>query len=182
MIGDLFAGADLGLERGTVQLAPADPAWAAVFERLAARLRAALPASAYGVEHVGSTAVPGLAAKPVLDVAVGVADGARVVPVKRALEELGFAFHGDAGAGVLDQLFIYEDVPRHRIVNLHLVTHDGELWRRYLVFRDRLRADPELRAAYLELKQDLRRRFRDDRPSYTSGKDAFVAEVVAGER
>jgi GrpB-like predicted nucleotidyltransferase (UPF0157 family) len=129
------------------------------------------------VEHVGSTAVPGLAAKPILDVVVGLAPGADPDRVIAALEPLGYQFRGDKGTegGVL---LVLEDRPAHRVAHLHLVGHGDAQWRRYLALRDRLRGDPATRAAYARLKERLAARFSGDRRAYTAAKAAFIARLL----
>ena len=108
---------------------------ASAFDRLAAELRGALGEWAVAVEHVGSTAVLGLVAKPILDLAVGLAsttDPDHVIP---AIEGLGCQFRGDKGdtGGLL--LFVLEDRPAHRIAYVHVVPYGSEKWRQYLAFR-----------------------------------------------
>jgi GrpB-like predicted nucleotidyltransferase (UPF0157 family) len=130
----------LGLTYGQIRLLPSDPGWPRAFQRLAAELRATLGQVAVAVEHVGSTAVPGLPAKPILDVAIGLAPGADPDRVITALRPLGYQFRGDKGdEGGL--LLVLKDRPAHRTAHLHLVHHGDVQWRRYLALRDRLRAD-----------------------------------------
>jgi GrpB-like predicted nucleotidyltransferase (UPF0157 family) len=168
----------LGLTYGQVRLVDSDPGWPRAFELLAAELRAALGELSVAVEHVGSTAVPGLVAKPILDLAVGLAPAADPDRVVRAIERLGYEYRGDKGdTGGL--LFVLEDRPAHRIAHLHVVPHGGERWRRYLAFRDRLRTDPDARAAYSEVKRRLGEQFEGDRQAYTAGKAAFVAWLLS---
>jgi GrpB-like predicted nucleotidyltransferase (UPF0157 family) len=126
-MGDRTGDTTLGLTYGQVRLVPSDPRWPAAFQRLAAELRAALGDLATAVEHVGSTAVPGLAAKPILDLVVGLAPGTNPDRVTATLAPLGYQFRGDKG----DQgglLLVLEDRPAHRVAHLHLVTtatHSG---------------------------------------------------------
>jgi GrpB-like predicted nucleotidyltransferase (UPF0157 family) len=168
----------LGLTYGQVRLLPSDPGWPQAFQRLAAELRATLGQLAVAVEHVGSTAVPGLAAKPILDVAIGLAPGADPDRVITALRPLGYQFRGDKGdEGGL--LLVLEDRPAHRIAHLHLVRHGDVQWRRYLALRDRLRADPAARAAYARLKGRLAGQFAGDRRAYTAAKAAFIVELLS---
>jgi GrpB-like predicted nucleotidyltransferase (UPF0157 family) len=167
----------LGLAYGTVRLVDSDPEWPGAFQRLAAELSLALGPHAAAIEHVGSTAVPGLAAKPILDVAVGLsmdADPARVVAI---LERLGWIFRGDKGDAGL--LLVLEDRPPNRVAHLHVVAFGDARWHRYLAFRDRLRADPAARTAYAELKRDLAERFAGDRTAYTAAKHTFIAGLLA---
>jgi GrpB-like predicted nucleotidyltransferase (UPF0157 family) len=122
-----FSDTELGLAYGQVRLVDSDSAWPRAFERLAAELRTALGELAVAVEHVGSTAVPGLVAKPIPDLVVGLApatDSDRVIP---AIERLGHQFRGDKGdTGGL--LFVLEHRPAHRIAHVHVVPHGGERW------------------------------------------------------
>jgi GrpB-like predicted nucleotidyltransferase (UPF0157 family) len=168
--------ASLGLDRLEVALAASDPLWPSAFDRIAAELRGALPGAA--VEHVGSTAVPGLRAKPIVDVAVGVTapDGPALVA---RLELLGLECRGTGDDGGL--LFVLEDRPGHRVAHVHVVELDGPEWQGYLAFRDRLRRDASACVAYEELKDALAQRFPGERASYTAGKHAFIENLLADE-
>jgi GrpB-like predicted nucleotidyltransferase (UPF0157 family) len=179
-MADTFGGSSLGLTRGEVRLAPSAPSWQAAYERVALKLRAALRDLVVAVEHVGSTAVPGLPAKPILDVAVGLRADADRDTVVEVLQSLGFIHRGtveeDDGPNLM---FGWEDTPRHRVVNLHVVSHAGRRWNDWVVFRDRLRADNQARDAYAALKADLASRFPNDRQAYIAGKDTFVERMLA---
>ena len=165
----------LGLESGTVRVVPHDPAWAALFAAEVARLRAALaPDLPLTLEHMGSTAVPGLAAKPILDLLGGYPPGAAVDPYIAALGEAGYVHRGERG--IPGREFFRRGEPR--AYHLHLVTEGGTIWREQLAFRDALRRQPALRDAYAALKLELARRFPRDRESYIDGKGAFVRQVV----
>ena len=167
----------LGLDRGTVRLTPARSEWGAIAERLAAAIRKALGERAVSVEHVGSTAVPGLAAKPIIDIAVGVSGEAGADAVRDRLEAVGFEFRGNAGdSGGL--VFVLSARPQHRVAHVHVVEHGGSQWRRYLAFRDLLLEHESARALYERTKSDLAARFRNDRNSYTNAKDEVVRSLL----
>ena len=122
--------------------------------------------------------MPGLVAKPILDLAVGLAstNPDQVIP---AIERLGYQFRGDKGdSGGL--LFVLEDRPAHRIGHVHVVPYGSEK-RQYLAFRDRLRIDPDARASYAEVKRRLGEQFASDRQVYTAGKAAFVAGLLSAD-
>ena len=161
-----------------VVVVPCSDSWPASFERESARLCAALgPFLVGGVEHVGSTAVPGLAAKPVLDMLAPVAalDVAR--RARPVLADLGYR-HADHRPH--EAVWFYEqegDDDGTRTHQLHLTRPDSALWRERTAFRDALRADPRLRAEYQSLKQALAAHTAD-LGDYTSGKRAFVARVL----
>ena len=163
-----------------IVIVPYDPAWPSLYEAEAARVRRALPAGlTVAIEHFGSTAVPGLAAKPVIDILVAVrsieeARRRAVAP----LAALGYAFWADNPKR--DRLFFVKGLPPapRRTHHVHLTEPAGEMWPR-LLFRDYLRRHAGAREAYLLLKQDLARRFPDDREAYTEGKQGFVDDIMA---
>ena len=171
---DAWAG--LGLEYGTVRVVNVRAEWGVLARRLVDDVARALSTSAARVEHVGSTAVPGLVAKPIIDLAAGVGD-ARPEAVRQPLERLGYLYRGDAGErGGL--VFVLEDRPRHRVAHVHVVEYGGSQWRRYLAFRDLLRSEASVRAAYARLKIGLARTFPNDRKAYTDAKEGPVRDLL----
>ncbi len=166
----------LGLARGTVVVRAYEPAWAEAFVAEAARLRGALGGLAEHLEHVGSTAVPGLPAKPVIDLALGFADEAALAELTTRLPALGYAAFGDQrGDG---DWFFALGPDEARTHYLHAERVDGERWANYLVFRDRLRADARRRDEYARLKTELAALYPNDRDAYTRGKEAFIRRVL----
>lgn len=162
-----------------VVVLPPDPAWQCRGDRERQRLDAALsPWLEAPVEHVGSTAVPGLPAKPILDLQGAVADLECAPRIAAALAAGGWHYV----APELDErpwrrLFVQLTGER-RTAHLHLLAADSPRWRDQLDFRDALRADPALRDRYATLKQELAREHRDDRESYTAAKADFVHSVL----
>ena len=162
-----------------VHLADYDPCWPAIYDAEAARVRAA-SASYMAGEHFGSTAIPGMAAKPIIDILIAVrsveeARAQAVVP----MEAIGYAFWADNPRR--DRLFFVKGLPPtapHRTHHVHMTELGGEMWHR-LLFRDHLRAHPDETARYLALKRDLATRHRTDREAYTAAKSAYVDEVMA---
>jgi GrpB-like predicted nucleotidyltransferase (UPF0157 family) len=157
-----------------VDVSPYQHEWAAAFEAWRTRLSEALGETAVRIEHVGSTAVPGLDAKPVVDIQVSVDDvddEARYVPAIDALgvalrfREPGHRYFRPAG-----------ELPR--TVQIHVCEAGGEWERDHLLFRDYLRAHPEARAAYARLKREFAERYRDDRLAYNEGKTGFILDVL----
>ena len=156
-----------------VALVDHDPSWTSAFEQERSALLLHLGASALSVEHVGSTAVPGLRAKPVLDIMVGVRELA--LPAFQApLEELGYVH---VPIGCRERLFFRKGMPRTH--HLHLVLEGGEEQRSHLAFRDWLRGHPEDAREYQDLKERLAERFAHDRDSYTEGKAGFIRGILA---
>ena len=176
---EILVGTGLGLTRGEVTLSPSNPAWQTAYEQMAPSLLAALNDLALAVEHIGSTAVPGLPAKPILDIAVGLRPDADRDAVVEALQSVGFLYRGTAEDDEdVNMMFGWEDAPRHRVVNLHVVPHDGRRWHEWLTFRDRLRTDPHARDTYAALKTNLAQKFPTDRKPYITGKNAFVEQIL----
>lgn len=159
----------LGLERNVQRLSPHNPLWARAYAEEVARLRPALDGVALGVEHYGSTAVPGLDAKPIIDIQVGVARLEQAMDLVGPMTALGYDNVGSAG--IADHHIFGLGIARAHLV--HIVAFEGDQWRRTLRFRDRLRAEPELRAAYQRLKRELAETC-STRAEYTEGKSAFV--------
>lgn len=168
----------LGLARGEVRLVAWDPTWPAMFAAEAARLTTALAARGLRIrlEHTGSTAVPGLPAKPVLDILGGYPDEAPLAPYVAALESAGYVHRGEQG--IPGRHFFRRGDPR--AWHLHLTVEGSAFWRDHLRFRDALRAGAALRDAYGALKRQLAARHPRDREAYTDGKGPFVAAVLAG--
>ena len=163
-----------GLTHGTVQLAEWTPRWTELFTEEAARLRAALGDLAVAIEHYGSTSVPGLLAKPLLDILVGGPEATDAAPYVVALAPLGYDYA--AHAGVPEHLVFGRGAARTHLV--HVVRHGGDAWQRGLTFRDALRADPTLREKYAKLKRELALTYGAERGRYTAGKSAFVEHVL----
>jgi GrpB-like predicted nucleotidyltransferase (UPF0157 family) len=164
-----------------VVIAAYDPSWPQIFAGEAQAIRQALGDILVGIEHVGSTAIPGLAAKPVIDIAVSVtslAAGTEAVP---ALEALGYDCRGENG--IPGRLFFRKGVVEFRRTHhLHLVEAGHEQWAAMLAFRDYLRAHPGDAQRYEALKRELAMKFRDNRRAYTNGKADFVHAALAKAR
>ncbi len=176
-MGRPFRGGTLfGAERGErVEVSAYDPAWPRLFEDLRVRLAAALRPRAVRIEHVGSTAVPGLAAKPIVDVQVAVPDVADEAAYRGAIEALGF------GLRYRTERWRYfrppPGLPRTWQVHVCAAVSDWE--RVHLLFRDYLRTHPDRADAYGRLKRRLARRFGIDRIGYTDAKGPFIEESLA---
>lgn len=156
-----------------VELSEPDPAWASRFDREAARMRTALGPDVR-IEHVGSTSVPGLAAKPIVDVQVSVPSLGRWEDFGPALQRLGYRFRGDQDP---EHLFFSMDEGGTRLTNVHVCPVGSDWERRHLAFRDRLRTCPEEAAAYLELKRLAAARVGDDVHAYTAVKTPIVRRI-----
>lgn len=153
-----------------------DPQWPAVFERLRDRVSRLVRSIAHTVDHVGSTAVPGLAAKPIVDLDVTV-DGADVARAIALLETGGYRHRGNLGIEGREAFWAPEDLPRH---NLYVCVAGGRAIANHLAFRDHLRNDPDARAEYAALKRKLAAAFPNDVDAYATAKTDFVLAVLRG--
>jgi GrpB-like predicted nucleotidyltransferase (UPF0157 family) len=170
----------LGLPVGHNYLVVHDPAWADLFEEERRRLRSALPADAIEIEHVGSTAVPGLKAKPIIDIAIAARRCALADDWQGAMASLGYDYPGDLG---IAEHRIYGRDPGMRRFLVHVVDAGGPRWRDFLRFRDQLRGDPLLAAAYEALKLHAAAMYpTGSRSGYTRAKAEFIESALARER
>lgn len=160
---------------GSIVLAPYDPAWPAAFEDQAARIRTALGPVATAVEHVGSTSVPGLPAKPIVDINLLVADSADEPAYVPALERIGYELHIREPGWHEHRLLRLED-PR---VNLHVFTTGSPEHARMITFRDRLRRDPAALELYLTTKQRLAARHWERVQDYADEKSSVVEQILS---
>lgn len=166
----------VGLPRGTVRVVPYQPEWRSLFEAEAVLLRSVMGDAALGVEHVGSTAVEGLDAKPIIDLIVAVRDLREAEEWIPKLEAPGYEFRPDAG--IPDRLFFAKGPRTWRTHHLSLAEPSSKFYTEHLLFRDYLRANPEAFEEYRALKHELARRYAGDRASYTEGKRAFVKRIL----
>jgi GrpB-like predicted nucleotidyltransferase (UPF0157 family) len=166
-----------GLPRGSVWLEEYTDEWSRSFVEERDRMAAALGRIILAIEHVGSTAVPGLCAKPVVDIAIGVADleiGRQCIP---PLTQLGYEHRGDAG--IAGRHFFAKGPPENRTHYVHVEPLNGELWRNHILFRDYLRVHSEAALSYGQLKRMLAAQNKNDRDAYAAGKNPFIENVIA---
>jgi GrpB-like predicted nucleotidyltransferase (UPF0157 family) len=164
----------LGLESGVVRLAEYDERWPSLFAAEARHIFAFSEDIPLRLEHIGSTSVPGMCAKPVLDILAGRPSATPVGAYVVCFQRAGYDYRGEQG--VAGREFFRRGQPR--AYHVHLVEEGGVLWREYLALRDYLRAHAEAAARYGDLKRSLAARFPLDREAYTNGKTALVREIV----
>ncbi len=161
-----------------VELADHDPGWVAMFEAERRRLEAALPGFFVDIEHIGSTAVDGFRAKPLIDILAGVRSMDDAFALNDMLDRIGYATSPGLNATLKTRQWFMRQSKGVRTHHLHVVVHGEPDWTKRIHFRDRLRAEPALRARYLALKEELAARFAEDREAYTEGKSAFINAVA----
>lgn len=151
-----------------------NPLWPEQFETLRSRLANALDGLALTIEHVGSTAVPGLAAKPILDIDVLLKSADKLSHAIAALASIGYQHRGDLGILGREAFRAPAGDLRHHLY----VCPDNREYRRHITFRDHLRSHPGDANAYAALKQELALRFRNDREAYNNAKSNFVEGIL----
>jgi GrpB-like predicted nucleotidyltransferase (UPF0157 family) len=159
-----------------VELRDHNPRWKDLFQQERMRLLDTLGLLARTIEHVGSTAVPGIRAKPVVDILVTV-EKFRLEDVEGALRKQGYVH---VPIGDPERLFFRKGMPRTH--HVHVVRHGGEEHDKHILFRDRLIAHPEEAAEYERLKDDLALRFKEDRQAYSDGKGDFIIMILDREK
>lgn len=162
-----------------VVVVDSDPAWPLVFAALRDGLAPLFGDLAAGIEHVGSTAVPGLEAKPIVDIDVVLRRADDMPEAIRLLTGAGYAHLGDLGIVDREAFRAPAHLPRH---HLYVCPAGSAALRAHLMLRDALRNDPDLAAAYGALKRELAERFADDRDSYVEGKTPFITSVLLDVR
>jgi GrpB-like predicted nucleotidyltransferase (UPF0157 family) len=168
----------LGLHRGVVEVVSYDPRWPALYEVAAAELLSAVGPAILGVHHVGSTSVPNLCAKPILDILISVPDFNAALRLVPEIEALGYVFRRDEE--IEDRHYFRRGNDTARTHHLSLATPTSRHHVDTIAFRDALRRDEQLAGAYADLKLALARRFPRDRESYINGKTDFVMGVLRG--
>ncbi len=174
---DRLTEVGLGLDYDSMRLARTTQAWLAVGADLRGRVTRVLDGITSHVEVIGSSSVLGLLAKPIIDLAVGLAPDQSLSPTATRLEADGWIYRGDAGADG-GHVFVLEARPWHRVAHLHVVGYDGDQWRNYLRLRDLLRCSPHARERYEAVKLELARRPSVDRKAYTRGKSEVVTSLL----
>ncbi|MCF8238627.1 MAG: GrpB family protein [Saprospiraceae bacterium] len=162
-----------------ILLTPYDPAWPVLFHREYEWIAWALQPDQVHIEHIGSTSVPDLPAKPVIDVLVGLATfDLAPVAVERMVAH-GFTYLPQYEDGMPFRRLFIREVDGKRISNVHTVEFNTPFWRRHLAFRDHLRSHPEVRDQYAQLKLDLSQKEWDSVNDYAQAKTDFIRAIEA---
>lgn len=156
-----------------------DPNWSATFERIRLALAIALGSVALRIEHVGSTAIPNLPAKPIIDIDV-IIDSESDLPIAiDRLARIGYTYQGDQGISRRYAFRARDPQPAH---HLYVCAKDSPELHRHLIFRDYLRTHPSVAAAYGALKRQIQAEVSGDRLAYTERKSAFIESVLKDAR
>lgn len=163
----------IGLKRGSVKLISHQEEWNKNAEKVILKLKQLLGDAAVDIQHVGSTAIASIYAKPIIDIVIGVRDLNDVVSYVELLKQHDFVFRGEDVEGQL--LFVMGDFEKDtRTHHIHVVKWNGEEWNNYINFRDYLNCCPDKAMLYDACKKKLASQFPDDRRSYTAGKQELI--------
>lgn len=159
-----------------VRVSEYNPEWPRLFSEIERELREQVGTLALAIEHAGSTSVPGLAAKPIIDIELVIASAYQFPSVKERLENFGYIHRGNCGVPDREVFRCVIDLPLH---HLYVSEIGARPLREHLGFRDALRQNPQLAAEYAALKQRLAEQYRNDRDAYTEAKTGFIRSVLA---
>ena len=170
----------LGLKRGTVHLEPHDKQWDEIAAQTIKTLKSILGDDAIDIQHIGSTAIPAIKAKPIIDIVVGTTDFGRIMSHNEQLENEGIFYRG---SDVEHQvLYVIGDMAKDiRTHHIHVVKWNGTEWKNYIHFRDYLNANENMALQYQKLKEELESKYADDRVAYTNGKQDMIDIILERE-
>ena len=163
-----------------VQVLEYQDTWPGQFSAVAEEIRSAVAVPSAVIEHIGSTSVPGLCAKPVLDILVGVTSLAEAEAAVPALFAAGFVYRPEYEQAIPDRRYFVRSPGRYLRVHLHAVVLGAALWKQHLQFRNHLREDAKLRESYSALKRELALAHAADKAAYTAAKAPFIQQVLLG--
>jgi GrpB-like predicted nucleotidyltransferase (UPF0157 family) len=166
----------LGVERGLVKLEPYNYKWSKLFEKERELLSSQLKDLIVEIEHVGSTSVEGLFAKPIIDIAIGVSSLDVIMKLKEKVKELGYVEIPVS----LDGKHVFAKYKERKITHfLHVMIYNQNLWVDQISFRDYLRSTPDAKIEYTKLKEELVNKYPKDVISYTNKKKKFVDDILS---
>lgn len=160
-----------------IRLVDYDPQWPILYEEEKASIFGVIGDLIVDIQHIGSTAVPGLGAKPIIDIMVAIRGLALVERCVQPLQAIGYEYLGEYG---IPGRYYFRKPPGHphSTYHIHMVERESDFWERHILFRGFLRAHPEEAQRYYELKRELATKFGSDRDAYTEAKRSFIESVV----
>lgn len=169
----------IGLKRGTVKLVQHQASWTERYEREKLAIRELLGNSVKDIQHIGSTAIPGIMAKPIIDILLGVKSLRWAKSRMNKLTILGYTFRPQPEKNRRQLLYV-KGPESKRVIYLHIVRYGGSVWKKDIYFRDQLRKNATLARRYEKLKRALAKQFPNERAKYTALKLPFIFNVQSG--
>ena len=164
----------LGLKRGELRVSPYKEEWKNLFEIEKKNIEEAIGDDIKDIQHVGSTSIPGMPAKPILDIAIAVKDFEEARICIKPLCNMGYTFKGENGIPRRHYFLKGESCTHH----IHLLEKDSEEWEKLILFRDYLRTHQNTAEEYKKLKRNLSEKLQGDRKAYQAAKTDFVEAVI----
>jgi len=166
----------VGLQRKKVVLSPYNFEWKKIYEKEKALLFSVLGNQALDIQHVGSTSVPGVKSKPIIDIAFAVKRTKDIEKIIKIMKKLGYEYKHEAG--VRGRHFFAKGSEKNRTHYVHMVKFGGKQWRNLIYFREYLLGNKERIREYNELKENLAKEYKDNRDTYTKKKSIFISEII----
>ncbi len=166
----------IGLRRKKVVLLSYNPAWKKLYEEEKKLISFVIGEQALDIQHVGSTSIPGVKSKPIIDIAIGVESLKDRDTCIKPLEEMGYQYKNDSG--VKGRYFFVKGSEDNRTHYIHLVKLNSEQWKNFIFFRDYLRKNKKAVEKYNILKEKIAEKYKDDRDTYTLRKSIFIKKVI----
>lgn len=168
---------NVGMNRKVVSLSPHDPNWSKAFSIVESGLRERIPTN-LELHHIGSTSIPGIHAKPILDILGVVPSIEDFDKYQSVLESLGFVWKGEYGISNRRYCVLYDDSEDIGLIHLHVFAESDHEVERHVVFRDYLKASAKAASRYDELKKNLARSFISERTKYSDGKSELISQLL----
>jgi GrpB-like predicted nucleotidyltransferase (UPF0157 family) len=168
--------------RQPILIADYDPRWPQRYEEERRLILSALEPALVAIEHMGSTAVPGLAAKPIIDLMVGIRRLDEAVACVKPLRQIGYEYVPEYELYIPERRYFRKGPRRARTHHLHMCERTSEFWERQILFRDYLIAHPKVAAQYAALKRQLARDFAGHGETYSEAKSSFITSTVEQAR
>jgi len=167
---------DIGLKRGSVQLKSHSSQWAKLFDDEKKLLLGKFPRTILEIQHGGSTAIPMIPAKPIIDMFAVVPSLRAAGTIRGELERLGYEYRG--ADGVSERVLYVKGTPEKRTHHLQLVERESDEWKNHILIREYFLKHPEVAQEYAKLKISLAEKYPEDRKSCSRGKDVFIKAVI----
>ena len=162
-----------------VRIVDYDPQWPILYEEEKDRILGVIGHIVVAIEHIGSTAVPGLGAKPIIDIMIAVRYLDDAEECIEPLKSIGYEYVPEFEDSLPERRFFWKGPPEARKYHIHMVELTSDFWKRHLLFRDYLRTHPKVSQKYHHLKKELAAKHGSDRDAYTAAKKSFIKSVEA---
>ncbi len=170
----------IGLKRGTVKLLPHNRKWSEAFEKEKNFLIKEFDGLILDIQHIGSTSIPGIVAKPILDILMAVHSLSDVSKMRNKLESMGYEYRENGSDDI--QILFVKGPEEKRTHYLHITEPGGSQWQNSIGFRDYLKKNPKKAKQYSNLKIKLARQYSQDRAKYTASKESFIHETITASK